>query len=499
MTDVMTVAGWPAPLRSRPWLGGMSTGDADDLCRRTAVELADLLRRGEVSAREVASAHLQRLESVGPQVNAVVTVTAEAAMAHARQLDDTFSSSGPVGPLHGVPVAHKDLAETKGVRTTYGSTVFADNVPVVDALHVARMRAAGGVCLGKTNTPEFGAGSQTFNDVFGATRNPYDLGRTSGGSSGGAAAALATRTVALADGSDMGGSLRNPASFCNVVGLRPTPGRVPTWPTGDPWSPMGVVGPMGRTVRDTALLLDAVAGPDPRAALALDRPTGSFLDHVDGLGGDARGVRVAWSRDLGGLPVDPRVTAVLDAARQVLVDLGCEVVDDEPDLAGADEAFRTWRAVSYAASYAPLLAEHRDRLKDTVVWNIEAGLALTGDDVARATRLRGQVHERTRRFFERYDVLCAPVSQVPPFDISVEWVREVAGTTMSSYIEWMSSCCRVTVTGAPALSVPAGFTQEGLPVGLQMVARPRDEAGLLRAAAAFEDATGHWRKEPALG
>lgn len=468
------------------------------LTERTAVELAALLASGEVSAREVTAAYLGRLESVGPRVNAVVTVTADAAMQRAALLDEEFARSGPVGPLHGIPVAHKDLAETRGVRTTYGSLVFADHVPDVDALHVARMREAGAVSLGKSNTPEFGAGSQTFNEVFGATRNPYDLSKTSGGSSGGAAAALAARLVALADGSDMGGSLRNPASFCNVVGLRPTPGRVPVWPTGDPWSPMSVVGPMARTVRDLALLLDAISGPDPRAPLSLP-PVGRPFANLDQAVDQAVDrPRVAFSADLGGLPVDPDVRTALAAARGALQQLGCSVQDDEPDLSGADEAFATWRAVAFAAAYEPLLAEHRGRLKDTVVWNIEQGLALTGAEVARATRVRGALHERTRRFFERYDVLCAPVSQVPPFDVDVQWVHEVDGTPMATYIEWMRSCSRITVTGLPALSVPCGFTGQGLPVGMQLVGRAGAEAQLLRLAAAFEDATGYWRQSPRL-
>jgi amidase len=465
------------------------------LVEHTAVELAGLLASGAVSAREVTEAHLDRIAAVGPSVNAIVTVTAEAAMQQAGRLDDEFTRSGLVGPLHGLPVAHKDLAETRGVRTTYGSLVFADHVPNFDALHVARIREAGAVSLGKTNTPEFGAGSQTFNEIFGATRNPYDLSKTVGGSSGGAAAALASRQVALADGSDMGGSLRNPAAFCNVVGLRPAPGRVPVWPTGDPWSPMSVVGPMARTVRDLALLLDVMAGPDSRSPLSLEPSQRTFAAAV----GEAPGrVRVAFTPDLSGLPVDPQVRAAMHGARATLESIGCDVQDAAPDLTGADEVFSTWRALSFAASYGQLLRKHRDRLKDTVVWNIEQGLALTGEDIARATRLRGRVHENARLFFESYDVLCAPVTQVPPFDVDVEWVHEIDGTKMSTYIEWMRSCSRITVTGLPAISVPCGFTERGLPIGLQLVGRGRGERALLRLAAAFEDASAQWQREPAL-
>lgn len=467
-----------------------------ELVDHTAVELSRLLASGLVSAREVTAAHLERIAEVGPRVNALITVTAEKALQRAGELDDHFVRTGPVGPLHGLPVAHKDLAETRGVRTTYGSLVFADFVPTFDALHVSRMQQAGAVSLGKTNTPEFGAGSQTFNEIIGVTRNPYDLSKTSGGSSGGAAAALAARLVALADGSDMGGSLRNPASFCNVVGLRPTPGRVPAWPSGDPWSPISVPGPMARTVRDVALLLDVMAGPDDRCPLSLPAAGRSFAAAMDEPLGRPR---VAFSADLGGLPVDPLVRQVLANAREVLSGLGCDVRDDAPDLSGADEAFSTLRALAFAASYGSLLPEHRDRLKDTVVWNIDQGLAASGAEVARAIQLRGQVHQRAHQFFRTYDVLCAPVVQVPPFDVEVEWVREIDGTPMTTYIEWMRSCSRITMTGLPALSVPCGFTDRGLPVGLQMVGAAGAEGQLLRLAGAFEKVTGYGRCPPRLG
>ena len=259
---------------------------------------------------------------------------------------------------------------------------------------------------------------------------------------------------------------------------------------------MSVVGPMARTVRDLALLLDTLSGPDDRAALALDRPDRSFGSACDQA---PRSLRVAFSPDLGGLPVDPQVRAALETARAVLEEIGCRVAPDTPDLTGADEAFTTWRAVGFAAAYGPLLRKHRDRLKDTVVWNIEQGLDLTGEEVARAIRLRGRVHENARKFFSSYDVLCAPATQVPPFDVNVEWVHEIDGTPMSTYIEWMRSCSRITVTGLPALSVPCGFTEQGLPIGMQLVGPPRGEWLLLQLAHAFEEATGHWRRAPVLG
>ena len=314
-----------------------------DLCDGDAVNLAGLLRARQVSAREVVAAHIKRIEEVDPAVNAVVTRTFDRALEKAAVADDAFARGENVGLLHGLPVAHKDLVQTAGVRTTFGSPAFADNVPDQDDLIVARMAGAGAISLGKTNTPEFGAGSHTVNKVFGATRNPYDLSRSAGGSSGGAAAALAARMVALADGSDLGGSLRNPASFCNVVGLRPSPGRVPVWPFSDVADWLSVEGPMARTVADVALLLAVISGPDARVPVALEAPppalSGPAQVH-ELLTRDMRGVRVAWSPDLGGLPVDPAVRETLAPARQVLTDLGCEVIDATPDLTGADEGFQ---------------------------------------------------------------------------------------------------------------------------------------------------------------
>ncbi|HSF27328.1 MAG TPA: amidase [Actinomycetes bacterium] len=480
------------------------------ICDLAAIEIAGRVRAREVSAREVVEAHIARVEAVDGVLNALVTRTFEQARAQAAAADDAAARGDALPLLHGLPVAHKDLAETRGVRTTYGSSIFAEHVPTFDALHVARMRAAGAISLGKTNTPEFGAGSQTFNRVFGATRNPYDPTKTPGGSSGGAAAALAVGEVALADGSDMGGSLRNPASFCNVVGLRPSPGRVPAWPSADGWSPLSVNGPMARTVADVALLLTAISGPDHRVPLALDgsvapEPVHEPADVTRLLERDLRGLRVAWSVDLGGLPIDPAVRAALAPARAVLEGLGAEVVEAQPDLRGADQAFRAWRAFAYALSHQGLLERHRDELKDTVVWNIEAGLSMSMSELLDATRARNQVMTAMAEFFgprgadTGFDVLACPVSQVPPFDVDLEWVREIDGVPMTTYLDWMASACRISITGLPAMSVPAGFTDGGLPVGLQLVGRPRDDWGLLQIGHAFETATGHGAVRPSLG
>ena len=346
-----------------------------DLCARPATDLARAIATRELSAVEVMEAHLTRIDEVNPTVNAIVTLLPDEARRGAAAADAAVARGDALGPLHGLPVAHKDLTWTKGIRTTFGCRAFEHFVPEEDALIVERLRAAGAITIGKTNTPELGAGSQTFNPLFGATRNPYDTTKTCGGSSGGAAVALATGMLPIADGSDLGGSLRNPAGYCNVVGFRPSPGRVPIWPSQVPWFPMGVQGPMARNVTDAALMLSAIAGPDPRAPISLREPGTVFRPPLDRHAG---GAVVAWSRDLGGLPVDPRVTAVVDAERATFERLGCGVEDAEPDMQGADDVFRAWRAWYFEACYGTLLDEHRELLKDTVIWNIEEGRRLTG-------------------------------------------------------------------------------------------------------------------------
>jgi amidase len=465
------------------------------LCDLTAVELAALLAAGEVSAREVLEAHLDRIERVNPDVNAIVTLVPDLALARAAALDERLAAGEKPGLLHGLPVAHKDLADTAGVRTTYGSPIFADHVPDHDALIVERMAGAGAVMVGKTNTPELGAGSQTFNAVFGTTRNPYDLERTCGGSSGGAAVSLACGMVALADGSDMGGSLRNPAAFCNVVGLRPSPGRVPHLRSLAPWSPLSVDGPMGRTVDDVSLLLSAVAGPDPRSALALGEAGSNFAPP---LRADLTGTRVAWSPDCSGLPVDPDVRDALSGVPDVLSDLGCIVVEGWPDLSAARDVFQTLRAWQFEVVHGPLLDRWPDRLKDTIVWNITEARRRDLADHALATRTQGLLLAEVAEFMQHVDVLAGPVTQVPPFDLGTEWVSEVDGVAMDTYIDWMRSCSDVTVTGLPALSLPFGFTAAGLPVGLQLVGQPRGERDLLACAAAIEAAVPAGRRRPPI-
>ena len=467
----------------------------DDLCFKTATELASLIRSKELSARQVMEAHLQQIERVNPAVNAIVTLLPERAMQAAAAADEALARGQDVGPLHGLPVAHKDLVETKGIRTTYGSPLFTDFVPEVDALIVERLHGAGAITIGKTNTPEFGAGSQTFNEVFGATHNPYDLTKTCGGSSGGAAVALACGMIPIADGSDMGGSLRNPANFCNVVGFRVSPGRVPSWPSALGWFSIPVKGPMARTVEDVALLLSAMAGPDARSPIAIAEPGERFRQSLDR---DFGGVKIAWSQDLASFPVDARVTAVIDGQRHVFADLGCIVEEAEPDFSDADEIFKVWRAWSFALSYGPLLEKHRDHFKETVIWNVEAGQRLTGPQLGQAEVKRTALYHRVREFMDTYEYLILPVSQVPPFDITQEYITEINGVQMETYIDWMKSCYFISTLGLPAISVPCGFTPEGLPVGVQIVGRHQDDFGVLQLARAFEKATQFGQQRPAV-
>lgn len=467
-----------------------------DLCRRPAVLLAAMLRRREVSAVELTRAHLAQIDRHDEKVNALVTRVPERALEQAARVDAAFATDHDPGPLAGLPVAHKDTHDTAGIRTTYGSRLFTAHVPETDAAVVARVRGAGAITLGKTNVPEFAAGSHTYNDVFGTTRNPYDPARSAGGSSGGAAAALACGMTALADGSDMGGSLRNPASFCNVVGLRTSPGRVPTFPEAAGWATMSVQGPMGRTVADVALMLSAMAGPHPRSALSLPEPGAVFAGPLER---DLTGRRVAWAPDLGGqVVVDAEVLSALAGGPGTFDQVGCVVEAACPDLGGAHEVFTTVRARQFAAGLGPLHDANPGVLKASLAWNIELGRAVGPDDMARVQAQHEQLVRRVDRFFETYDVLLAPVSQVAPFDAAIEYPATVAGQDMDSYLDWMRSCYLISATGCPALSVPAGFTPEGLPVGLQVIGPRGGELDVLRFAYAFEQATSVGTRAPGL-
>ncbi len=469
----------------------MNWNNATELCRD--------LQRGTVSAEDVMRETYRRIAAVNPQVNALVALLPEeAAMALARAADTVPVAER--GPLHGLPMAAKDAVEVAGFATSWGFAPWAENIAPRDDSLAARLRAAGALFIGRSNMPEFGLGSNTFNALYGRTLNPYDLTRTPGGSSGGAAVALATGMLPLADGSDMGGSLRNPASFCNVVGLRPSVGRMPHT-RGFGWlARLGITGPMARTVADTTLLFSVMAGPDPADPLTLPDPGVTFLDALvapDTLDG----WRIAYAPTLHDLPVDRSVLAVLDKAADTLADLGADVVRDGPDLRDAMDIFQIQRAAGLAATGDALdrsLPDWRTHAKDTAIWNIEKGQALTREQILDAELRRSRLYAQAVAFFEQYDALVLPAAQVPPFPVEVEWIEAIEGQRMDTYIDWMTICCAITVTGFPALSVPGGFTADGLPVGVQMVGKPRGDLALLRLARTFENATEHYRTRPAV-
>ena len=472
--------------------------DAAELCFATASDIARWIRDGDISARDVMSAHLAQIERVNPKVNAIVTMLdGDELLDKASQSDDVWANEGPdaLGPLHGLPVGIKDLQPTAGIRTTYGSRIFQDFIPTEDSLTVQRYKTAGAIVIGKTNTPEFGAGSQTFNEVFGTTLNPYDLTKTCGGSSGGASVALACGMMPIAQGSDFGGSLRNPAAWSNVVGMRNSIGTVPVHPAPLGYTSESVTGGMARTVADVAMQLVALAGPDPRVPSALMQPASVFAQSLDR---DFADIRVAWSRNVGGAPIDPVINETLDSQRHVFEDLGCIVEDVEPPLEDAGEIFHTLRAAIFAHQHEANIRDHRDLVKETIVWNAEEGMRLTALEVKKAEEARTNLYVRMANFMSRYDFLVLPVTSVPPFSADEEYPQEVDGKPLANYLEWMAPCSSITVTGLPAISVPAGFDPNGLPAGLQIVGRQRADFQVLQLAHAFESATQHWRTRPAI-
>ncbi len=443
------------------------------------------MRGRQLSAREVVAAFLARIDAINPRVNAIVTLAAEQAMEQARLADQRIVRGESVGPLHGLPIAHKDLQATAGLRTTFGSPIFRDYVPDADSPLVARLKGAGAITVGKTNTPEFGAGSQTFNPVFGATLNPYDVTKTCGGSSGGAAVALACGMLPIADGTDMGGSLRNPAAFCGVVGMRPStalglvPGTVGKNSEPAAWQLLSLDGPLARTAADVALVLSAIAGTE---SPDLER--------------DFHGCRIAWSMSFGNLPFDPGVLSVVDSQRLAFESLGCIVDNIAPDFSDADEAFKTLRAAAFVNKYGDFFRKHRAQVKETILEEIDRGERLTSADIINADRQRDELRRRTAQFMDRYEFIILPTTQVPPFDVKQAYVTDIAGVPMTSYIDWMRSCYYISVIGHPAVSVPAGLTREGLPVGLQIVGRDGDDWNVLRLAHAFENVRGPFPAPP---
>ncbi len=455
----------------------------NELIRMNARHIVDLLKKGEVTPLELVDAAAERILQTDDKINAIPTRCFDRARDHAKRIMDNGPGESGPGQLHGLPLAIKDLDDVAGVLTTHGSPIFKDNIPQRSGYVVETLESNGGIVIGKSNTPEFGSGSTTFNEVFGTTVNPWDTSKTCGGSSGGAAAALAAGQVWMAQGTDFGGSVRIPASYCSVVGLRPSPGRVATGPDPLPFASLSVRGPMARTVGDTALMLDAMVGmhrDDPRAFPKPNRP---FTDAVDY---PAAPKKIAFSADLGLAPVDKEVVDICRKAALSFQNFGSLVVEDCPDFENAVDVFQTLRAVNYASRMTPLLEKYRDRLKPEVIWNIEKSFNLSSLDIASAESARGRLFHRVAAFFNDYDLLITPTVVAPPFSKDLRFLEEVEGTKFDSYIGWLVMTFVITLTACPAISIPCGFTKAGLPAGLQIVGRCLNEADVLSAAALFE-------------
>jgi Asp-tRNA(Asn)/Glu-tRNA(Gln) amidotransferase A subunit family amidase len=469
--------------------------EATELCYTPATQLAAAIRTKQVSPVEVVDAVLARIERLNPRLNAYCTVTADLARMTARAAEAAVLHREALGPLHGVPYSLKDLTPTQGIRTTFGSKIFEHHVPTEDAILVERLRAAGSILLGKTNTPEFGCKGMTDNKIFGTTYNPWDLTRTPGGSSGGAGAAVAAGLGPLAEGSDLDGSIRMPASFCGVVGFKPSQGRIPRYPNGNAWNTMSFNGPLTRTVADAALMFQAMVGPDDRDPLSLPNTGEDFSAAVQG---EVRlkGLRVAWTPDLRMVPVEPVVQEICAGAVRVFADLGCHIEENSPDYHEAHELFSVLNASLRTAAvgdYAETWAAQMDPL---LVWRLEQGRTLSLRDVGKAETARTALYQRVRQFFETYDLLLLPTTVAPPYAAHGGYPTTVAGRPISTPYEILLLTYAFNVTGQPAISVPAGWTTEGLPIGLQIVGRRHADALVLRAAAAFEAAAPWAQRRP---
>jgi amidase len=468
----------------------------DEICFMRAVDMMDAIRNKKLSSREVMQAHLKQISRVNAKVNAIVTLVPEdQLLAQADAADEALAKGKWLGPLHGLPVAVKDLHETKGIRTTFGSLLRKDYVPDFDCRVVQREKEAGAIVMGKTNVPESGLGSQTFNSVFGATHNPFDLTKTCGGSTGGGSVALACGMAPLADGSDMGGSLRNPPNFCNVVGIRPSPGRVPDVPTHLGWFTLSVSGPVARNVTDCAFFLSVLAGYDHHSPISIDQPGSQFAQPLAGR--SFKGVRIAMFKDLG-LPWEPEVKSAVQAQGKVFESLGCIVEEAEPDFTDANECFLAWRHWSVELAFGDLIATHGDQLNDYIHWHVEEGRKLTGPYLSRVEARRTALYQRLCGFKNEYDFFIAPVSQVLPFDVNKHYPTEIAGVKMENYMAWMKSAYYISAAGNPAMSVPCAFSDSGLPIGLQIVGRHHDDWGVLQLAYAFEQATNIGKRRPTV-
>ncbi len=458
-----------------------------ELYRLSASEAVALLKKGTVSPLELVEASAARIEATDGMLNAMPTLCIDRARKHAeRIMAQGKEKRTDAAWLAGLPISVKDLVPVKGVRTTWGSPLFSDHIPLRSDIMVERLEENGAIVMGKSNTPEFGAGANTFNEVFGKTRNPWNTAMTCGGSSGGAAVGLATGQVWLATGSDLGGSLRIPASYCSITGLRPTPGRVARGPADLPFDTLMVDGPMGRDALDTALFLDAMAGRHVEDPIARDAPDIPFAQTVREKE-NYKPTRAAYSPDLGLFPIDSEVAQICSRAAQRFEAQGIKIEDGGPSFKGAIDTFQTLRAVLFSAMKADLLSTKRDALKPEIIWNIEKGMALKSDEIGKAEIARGKLNHRMAKFFEHHDLLLCPTVIVPPFDVDIRYIEEVNGWKFENYVDWLGITFVISLTGCPAISTPVGFTNSGLPVGLQIVGPPGEDALVLIAAALMEE------------
>lgn len=470
----------------------------DELCALSAADAVAMLRKGEVSPLQLVEASAARIEATDAALNALPTLCVDRARAHAeRIMENGGDKRNDPAWLAGLPISVKDLVAVEGVRTTWGSPLYADHVPARSDILVERLESNGAIVMGKSNTPEFGAGANTFNEVFGKTRNPWNTDKSCGGSSGGAAVSLATGQVWMATGSDLGGSLRIPASYCSVTGLRPSPGRVAHGPADLAYDLLAVDGPMARDALGTALFLDAMCGSHVEDPITLAAPAEPFAQAVREKEKHAP-LRVAYSPNLGMFPVKREVADICAAAAQRFASIGAKVEDGGPSFKGAVDTFQTLRAVLFSAMKADLLRTRRDALKPELIWNIEKGLALQSDEIGRAEIARSKLYNRMARFFADHDLLLCPAVIVPPFDVDIRYIEEVDGHKFDNYVDWLGITFVISLTGCPAISTPAGFTEDGLPVGLQIIGPPQSEARVLAAAALMEAEMGLAGRVPIL-
>ena len=457
-----------------------------DLYRKTATECVELLHSREVSSVELVQAAQQRIEAVNPSVNALPCVLADRAMKQARQFDDRRLTGKDAGVLQGLPIAVKDYNDVGGAPTTYGSPLYADYVPEQSDATVQTLELNGAIPIAKSNVPEW-AGGHTFNPVYGTTKNPWDGSKSAGGSSGGSAAALASGMVWLATGNDLGGSLRTPAAFNSIVGLRPSPGVVPRGSRLQPFDTLWVEGPMARNVTDAALMLDAGAGFHPDDPLSFACSSGLYSQSITSA---ANPVRVAFSSDLGVVPVAKEIAAITERAASQFSSIGVDVTNDIPDFSGVLDAFQTLRGILLGTMMSELLAAHREDIAPEIVGNIELGMNVTSAQIFAAERTRWELYKQVNQFFKSHDVLICPSASIAPFPADQRYVEEIDGKPLNTYIDWFSITFALTMTACPVLSLPCGFTSAGLPVAIQLMGRPRGEAELLRAAYILEQQLG---------